>query len=152
MRLHLSMMSTLRLAMLGVMLIAHRVHAQQQVMGEWQINFIDIQQRQTDAPTDVSVWTITLTENMTITIRPDKAIITSGSTRTAYDLVLQAKDNNSGDITLSKSDARAKVTLPGIYKFEGAKLAICFGLNGDRPKTFEIKSNQERALIGAEKK
>jgi uncharacterized protein (TIGR03067 family) len=138
---------------LVVMLLAGHSRAQQEVNGTWQIYFIDVQQPRTFDPSDVPPWTPTLTEDMGITIDDKKVVIRSGNVKTEFDLELRANDKNTGEITLSKTDSNGKKqTLPGIYKLEGKKLGICLGLDGQRPKTFEIKFNEQKALIGAEKK
>ena len=138
---------------LVVMLPAGDSRAQQDVNGTWHIYFIDVQQKRTYKPSDVPPWTATLTEDMAITIGDKKVVISSGNMKTEYDLELRANDKNTGEITLSKTDSNGKKqTLPGIYKLEGKKLGICLGLDGQRPKAFEIKFNEQKALIGAEKK
>jgi uncharacterized protein (TIGR03067 family) len=136
-----------------LLFVGNEAFAQQNVIGSWQGYFIDVQQRRSDKQSALPPWVLTLKEDLVITIDQHKLVVESGGTRAVFDLELRATANNTGDITLSVTDEMGKTRkLSGIYKLDGNKLAICLGVDSERPKTFEIKHNEEKILIGLEKK
>ena len=43
-------------------------------------------------------------------------------------------------------------TIPGIYKFAGDQLSICYGLGGSRPKKFATKNGEQLYLVNYQRK